>query len=445
MKTNSSALTDADVIVTSVELNNRHGVGILLNRIFADRDNLIVLRTDNLYGGESPLGTIDYVLEDFHLNREQIYQKVAAVLKGHTVRRILCIPYYREEVLMALAVREITNAPICCYLMDDRNLLDCGISTNLMRELLEKSQLCLGISSPMCSMYRLKYGKPVYFVPPIVSPDLVNTSIPPIAPEILASKRGAIVGNVWSAEWLKLLRILVKETGIKLDWYGNSGSEWHLKDRETLSEDGIIERGFLPTEQDLARELRNYAFAIVPSGTLDDRDDNFSISWLSLPSRIPFIVASTNTPILVLGNDYTTAAQFVRQFQIGLSSNYELSSFQQAIDTITTPTVQIQMRTNAANLAPYLTQERMADWLWKSLKLGQPIDDRFEQLFADNFDRDASLRICLQIIHDRQQEIKQLRSIPPQLQKIKENKFWQLIRSTIRRFKLKLKRKLKLK
>ena len=55
-------LTDADVIINVVELNHRHGVGILLNRIFPDHENKIVLRTLNIYGGDSPFGTIDCVL-----------------------------------------------------------------------------------------------------------------------------------------------------------------------------------------------------------------------------------------------------------------------------------------------------------------------------------------------------------------------------------------------
>jgi hypothetical protein len=59
--------------------------------------------------------------------------------------------------------------------------------------------------------------------------------------------------------------------------------------------------------------LKKYAYVVVPSCTLDLRDDNLATSWLSLPSRIPFVLATVNIPILVLGNSSTAAARFVEK------------------------------------------------------------------------------------------------------------------------------------
>jgi hypothetical protein len=401
-------LTNADVIINVVELNHRHGVGILLNRIFPDRENKIVLRTLNIYGGDSPFGTIDCVLGSVGLSREIIRAKVEKMLAGHTVNRILCVPYHAEEILMALAVQDLTGAPICTYVMDDRNLLHYDISMELMQELLDRSMLRLGISADMCALYSLKYQVPMYFAPPVISADFLDLNIPILPDRTLELQRGAIVGNIWNPTWVKLLRNLTKTNQIELDWYGNTGAEWNIKDRETLKADGIIERGFLPTEAELGRVLRTYAYVIVTAGTLDTQNDRSAAAWLSLPSRIPFILASSNTPIIVLGHPQTAGAQFVEQFGIGAVADYTPESLRAAIDRVTQPEIQQQMRENAVKLAPQLVNQGTDEWIWQSLAAGKPIDDRFERLLPVQPNYLAALSTCLTIIHDQQVTIQHL-------------------------------------
>lgn len=404
-----SILTNVDVLINAVELNHRHGVGILINRIFTDSTKIITLRTDNSYQGDSPFGIFDYVLGARGVNRSIIKAKIEAVLAGYQVNHILCIPYYSEELLMALAVQEITNAPICTYLMDDRNVLVDGIPDEVMAELLQQSALRLGISPEMCDVYATKYNLPIHFAPPILPPELVNTEISGLSQDVLISQRGAMIGNVWSPIWLQLLREMTRKAGVQLDWYGNTGANWYIKNRSQLAIDGIIEKGFLPTEMEVASVLRGYPYVVVPSGTLDARDDNLATSWLSLPSRIPFILATSNTPIIVLGSRNTAAARFVERLKIGIVADYDSESFRTAVAYITQPEIQIQMRQNAASHAPLLINNRMDEWIWQSLEAGEPIDQRFAKLCSpSNYVR--SFVTCLNSIKSDQAQLERSKS-----------------------------------
>jgi hypothetical protein len=407
MTVTQSTLTDADVIINAVEINDRHGVGILLQRIFKDRSNIITIRNLNSYGGEQSFGSSD-LLVGVGLSRAKIFKKVRLALSGCNVDRILCIPYNVEEAFVALAVREISGAKICTYLMDDQNVITAEISDEVMSELLTQSDLCLAISHEMRDVYQVKYGVPIYFTPPVIPADLVNnkgdlslaTALEPV---------GAIFGNIWSSKWLELLRIMTKGAGIQLDWYGNTGADWNFRDRSKLSSDGIIEREFLPKEVDVVAALRNYSYIVVPSGTLDLRDDNLATSWLSLPSRIPFIMATTNTPIIVLGSPNTAAARFVKRFGIGTVADYDPESFRAAITYITQPSVQQRMRKNAVEISHRFVNEQMDKWIWQSLELGKPIDDRFEILSANPLEYVTAFATCLNFIRQQQYEINQLK------------------------------------
>jgi hypothetical protein len=416
-----------DVIINAAEINDRHGVGILLQRIFKDRSQLISLRSMNLYDGEHPFSDRDYLLSSIGLSRSQIYTKIEQALSGTKVRRVLCIPYHVEEVFAALALHELFGSKICTYLMDDQNILATAIPDAAMKELLDKSDLCLAIAPEMRDIYTAKYGREIYFVPPVIPGALVNTDIPVIPPA--RTKVGAIFGNIWSPQWLELLRRMTRGAGVQLDWYGNTGADWNFNDRDRLAADGIIERGFLPTETEVASVLREYAYVVVPSGTLDDRDDNKPTSWLSLPSRIPFVLATANTPIVVLGNPSTTAGRFVERFGIGTVADYTPESFGAAVKDVTQPERQQELRENAARIAHEFVNEEMDDWIWQSLALGKPIDFRFEKLLTQPADYSAALATCLNIVRSQQSEIQDLRARSSPIAYFKQNSpQWQQLR-----------------
>src|SRR5262249_37581888 len=120
---------------------------------------------------------------------------------------------------------------------------------------------------------------------------------------------------------------------------------------------------------------------VVPYGTLDEHDDRRAIATLSLPSRIVFISAAANTPILVLGSKDTAAARFVKKHGLGICASYETTEIAAAIARLLAPTVQRDIRARAAELAPSFSSGGVRDWLWRSLEAGRPADRRFEDLF----------------------------------------------------------------
>ena len=409
MTTTSQDQLEVDVIINVAEINDRHGVGVLLQRIFKDRSQIFAIRTLNLYGGNCTFGRHDYLLGAIGLSQSEVFAKIQKILTQYTVKRVLCIPYHAEEIFAALAVHELFGADICTYLMDDQNVITTSIPDGLMAELLAKSALTLAISPEMRDVYIAKYQMPIYFAPPVIPTALIE-NYPTVLPSTAnRGPVGAIFGNIWSPQWLKLLRTMTRETGEKIDWYGNTGADWNFSDRAQLSDDGIVEQGFLPTEVEVVAVLRKYAYVVVPSGTLDHRDDKLAFSWLSLPSRIPFVLATANTPIIVLGNPNTAAARFVTRLGIGIVADYDPLSFRTAVTHITQPSVQQQMRENAIRVAPHLVNEQMDDWIWQSLKLGKPINDQFEALLTESSDYVASFTTCLNLIRQQQAEIDRLK------------------------------------
>ena len=126
--------------------------------------------------------------------------------------------------------------------------------------------------------------------------------------------------------------------------------------------------------------LRQAPFVVVPSGVLDHTDDRRFIAQLSLPSRIPYILATSQAPILVLGSAETAAARFVTAAGIGLVAPYGRSAFQDATERISRPDVNLEMRRAAVLLASRFADIGGAEWLWQSLARGEPFDGRYEDM-----------------------------------------------------------------
>jgi glutamate-1-semialdehyde 2,1-aminomutase len=98
------------------------------------------------------------------------------------------------------------------------------------------------------------------------------------------------------------------------------------------------------------------------------------------PSRIPFLAAVANLPLIVLGHPETAAGHFVKRFQIGLICPYDPAALQNAAASICDPDNQWFFRRNAAEKSSALVLDDPGQWLWSSLEMGAPIDDRFERL-----------------------------------------------------------------
>ncbi|AGY60422.1 hypothetical protein [Gloeobacter kilaueensis] len=368
-----------DLLLSHAEVSEKHGTGILTKRIFADQPRILSIRSMDLYDGKQNFGAESYRLSQRGLSQLQLGAQLLGALKGRAIRRIVCIPYFPDEVRLALIAHSYSQAPLCTYIMDDQNIYSDAIPDTLLKELFARSSLCLAISAEMQRAYEDKFGCRFWLLPPVVSDQLPVTENPQLEVDPLAT---VVVGNIWGRRWLQLLRATVRGSGVKVSWRCNCKStsmKWLEFERADLKADGIELDEFLP-ESKLVPLLRSYAFVLVPSGTLDSDDDQAALARLSLPSRIPFILSTSHTPIIVLGSRQTVASQFVESNGIGVTAAYTTESFQAAVQFVTSTENQALMRQNAARLAPIFSAAGTAEWIWNSLALGAPCSDRFEKL-----------------------------------------------------------------
>jgi FkbM family methyltransferase len=371
------AAMPVDVVISPNEVTQLHGTGVLISRMFGTSRDVFSIRSRNHYG-EHWLGLVDICLTHAGLSRSEAYFNVAHSLSGYAPRRAICVPYYSDDALSALAVAQTYGVPLCTYVMDDNNVAGHGIPDDLMAELLRNSTLRLAISPELRDTYELKYGLKFWLLPPVVPLELL--SLAPNRPDrkLLEEKRGILVGTVWSRRWLQALRTTVRDSGLAVDWFGNLPGGLSISAQD-LSEDGIDFRGFI-AETELAARCGSYPYALIPSGTLDSNEDHPCVARFSLPSRMPFVLASANTPMIVLGSRSTAAARFVERLNVGIVTSYDSSSFTKAVESVLCADKQSEFRRNAVAQAERFSARNVDDWIWRSLEMGQACDSKFESL-----------------------------------------------------------------
>ena len=373
-------LKGADAIVTLDEVNDKHGVGVLLQRIFVASSNLITVRSQDHYGGIQQFGDLALRVSHGSVSRDTVFGNVLDVMGENTVARVLCVPYNADVVWNALAIRDIYGVPLCTFLMDDQNIYTSGIPDRLMQELLDKSSLILAISPEMVDAYKKKYRHKIWFMPPLVADQHILTDPKPPAGLRCSSPSGVIVGNIWGQQWLDMLRRTVRNSGVTLRWHSNSHFHYIQGDRESLARDSIlVENDHLLNEKELVDTLREAPFTVVPSGNLNEEDDRLAIARLSLPSRITFILATSHTPVIVMGSKETAAARFVEKLGLGIVCPYRADAFRDAVKRITQPELNDALRRNAMEHVQRFSDDGAAEWIWQSLAQGEPVDDRYEQ------------------------------------------------------------------
>jgi hypothetical protein len=378
----AGALRDADVIITHVEVSDRHGVGKLVQMMYLNEPNILSIRSANYYDGQHELGVLSFCVPHENKTRDAVFARVLDTLGDSTARRVVCIPYLADDVRTAIAVKEIYGAPLCTYIMDDQNICTAdGIPDGLMGELLAKSGLRLAISPEMAAAYEKKYGYRMWYMPPLVPGRLIPSRLVP-PPEGSAPSEGVIIGNIWGAKWVNLLRDTVRGSGVKLRWYCNGEFKWLPCGKDSLIEDSIIPCNPLKDDP-LVAMLRAARLAVLPSGTLDKDDDRRFLAQLSLPSRLPYMMATSHIPIVVLGNRQTAAARFVERFGIGVVVEYDRQAFVDAVNYISRPEVNLAMRKRALVASGRFSDCGAAEWVWQSLAREEAIDRRYEDLISE--------------------------------------------------------------
>jgi hypothetical protein len=372
-----------DVVVTMNEMNDRHGTGVLVKRIFGGCKGIVSIRARDDYGGDHSFGDAAIVLSQKGFSRADSYRRVLAALEGRDVRRAVCVPFTSDDLVTSIALKDAFGARLGVWIMDDQNVAFPAIPDALMREMLEKCSLRLTTHPEMRQAYEEKYGLAFSLLPAVAPGALVTDAF---APPEAANGTGALVGNIWARTWFDRLSRTLSRSGHRVDWYGDERSPYLKITSKDLDAAGISPKG-LTSEPELARALRTYSFTIVPTGILEEDVGNPRVlAELSLPGRILFVAATSNTPVIVLGSEGTSAARFVRRFGIGLCTPYRADAFAAAVAEIVRPEVQATMRRNALRIARTLSSDGIDGWFWRSLEQGAPADDRFERLLPRSGD-----------------------------------------------------------
>lgn len=381
-KPGENFLQNADAVVTHTEVNDRHGVGVLLRRLFRGRRNILTVRSSDHYDGQQDFEGVGLLVSHEDTSRDATFRTLLNAVKGHNIARILCMPYYPDDARNALALKEVFGVPLCTYLLDDQNICAPGIPDDLMRELLVQSSLRLAVSPEMVVAYGFKYSLRVGYLPPVATAKYVLDKVH--VPESLTSNRftGVIVGNIWGHRWLDLLRTTVRESGVTLRWHAVDPLRFLEANPNELAHDRIVlHDGPYLSEDELVGMLRQAPFTVIPSGDLkSSSDDRSFIAQLSLPSRIPFMLATSGVPMILLGSNRTPAARFVENHRIGTVCDYDDQKFRTAVEWITTPDINRSLRENAAAIAGRFSDESALDWIWQSLDVGKPLDTRYAEL-----------------------------------------------------------------
>ena len=231
--------SEADVIVTPNEVNERHGTGVILKRIFGFSPNILSIRSSSHYD-EHSFGAASLCLSHKGLTRPESFRLILDALNKCKVRRILCVPYFPDDLITAIAIKELFGVPLCTYVMDDSNIFASRIPDDLMREALGKSSLRLAISPEMRDEYEKKFGLRFWLLPPVVTQDAVRRENQAASGgSDAATGVGLLVGSIWSPKWFEWFRKAVKEAGLKIHWYGNTDARWLKFDHDELAADAF--------------------------------------------------------------------------------------------------------------------------------------------------------------------------------------------------------------
>jgi hypothetical protein len=378
-------LQDATLVVTHTELSYRHGTGALLIRILQQEKNAVVFYSRSFFEKH------DLALPAFQITHQRFSgmnsrRRIQKILAGSKVTQILCVPFYPDEAVSGLFAHDVTGAPLVLYIMDDQNIHAEGIADRLMKQLVQKSAVRFAISEPLRAAYEQKFGCAFFLLPPVVDPALfapIDWKFEPNSPPL-----GIMIGNLWNADLVKRLVETVQASGLHINWYGNAGKPFIDLDQPGLARAGIHLKSLVPEDQ-LIDQLRKADYAVVPSGMLDEADTHNWLAKTSLPSRIVYLMATANLPILVIGHPETAAARFVTDFEIGTVCSYDPGEFARSVQAITGPIVSARIRKKASNLSPTFSSQGLSQWIRASTARGEPVDERFAKLSQTTTNRSA--------------------------------------------------------
>ena len=135
-----------EILVTSGEVNDRHGTGLLLSRLFSGNSALSI-HARSFYETRGGFASVEIANEgpgdqfaDF------ILREIAGFLR---VEHTLVVPYLPDEAHTAIALKQATKAPLVTWVMDDQTIFSDQLPQSLLKELFAKSDIGFVISPEM--------------------------------------------------------------------------------------------------------------------------------------------------------------------------------------------------------------------------------------------------------------------------------------------------------
>lgn len=365
-----------DLLITDNVTNASHGAGILLCNIL-DPQTCINIRRDDVFlnYGEGPFPY--YRIDLTENSRSVICSWLLKIFNEQNIRRIIYISTCcgNGNDLFSIVAKSIFDVPLLVWVMDD-NL---RVEHQIAKELFTIADIVFVISPEMRDFYEGKFQRKFYILPPTVKSSLIASYAESDISRNLANKTCVLIGNIWHADWLVKLCRTISKSDWTIHWYSPpvklSEVLFH-----TMTDHGIVVKGYLP-QKELAECVATYPFAIISVGSGNQDNSGRGVTYFSLSSRVPFLMATTHTPLLVMGSKRGCVANFVRNFGIGVSVDYDQEEFLAATAKLTEKSFYTQCVTNAATHAKSFSDEGLAAWMWKSCEKREPIDDRFEKLF----------------------------------------------------------------
>ncbi len=369
-----------DLIISPNEISFAHGTGVLLSRLAEGAESILVARSASHYGGHQRVSAKEaFVLPEGVNTRQEVFAEVMQWLGGYNIRSILCTPFFQTDLLIGLAAQAITGAPLGIWVMDDNCLLNTGISREIMGEAIQRASALFAISPELKQAYQTEFRKPFAILPPLVPAELIRKT-----PSLASSGSDLVmIGNIWSPSILDLLSKTVEKSGLKVNWLSSNPDLWsHKISIETLKSRGIdvVQSG---EAKEIATLVCKARAVIVPSdpGTVPNGHEA-ALGKMSLPTRLPFVLATAGTPVIVLGREGTAAANFVNRFKIGRAVEYDAKALMSAVEELGSSKVQTEIRNQAAKVAPSFSFDGIYKFVTGAIvDGGRWPDDRFEKLF----------------------------------------------------------------
>jgi FkbM family methyltransferase len=367
-----------DVVISPNEISFAHGTGVLLSRLMDGADKVIAMRSRTDYGGEQRLKPLRaHVLPAGVTDRQDIFGLVHQWLDGAKVRSILCAPYFETDLTIAMAAQAITGAPLGLWIMDDNCLKANGIRREVMAEAIGRADALFAISPELKRAYQTEFRKAMAVLPPLVAESLVSTMPSAAKPD----GRLLMIGNLWSPDILDRFSALVQEAGLEIEWHASNPELWSSR----ISADTLKARGITVVDSGdpkvLAAAVSEAKAVIVPSDPGDSGDHEAAIGAMSLPTRMPFVLATSGTPLVVVSQPGTAAAAFVRHFEAGRTVAYDAAAFADAIRELGDATEQTTIRARAAAVAQRFSVAGAREFVFETIRNGgRWPDDRFESL-----------------------------------------------------------------